>query len=141
MCLLFFDMMVERTGSGEGWSEGDGSYNTESEAEGIGVNTQKLMRPGESDGEAEVWSRNERQTEGKSKTGPGCETGLEFEDEDWGESEDEEHGDWVLDLDMNLEPALGHWTFIFDLDLSKFLQFTRPASGRDRRKLTDYSLL
>ena len=41
---------------------------------------------------------------------------------------------------MDLEPALGHWTFIFDLDLSKFLQFTRPASGRDRRKLTDYSL-
>lgn len=70
---------------------------TQSEAEGIGVNTQKLMRPGESDGEAEVWSRNERrtegQTEGKSKTGPGRETGLEFEDEDWGESEDEEHGD------------------------------------------------
>ncbi|XDA74218.1 hypothetical protein R6Z07M_004432 [Ovis aries] len=29
--------------------------------------------------------------------------------------------------------TLGHRTFIFDLDLSKFLQFTRPASGQNRR--------
>ena len=48
---------------------------------------------------------------------------------------------WVMNLDLDLEPALGHRSFIFDLDLSRILRFTRPASGEDRKKLTDYSLL